>query len=165
MTLNSPFAIFQNVLNLESKPEEVRQPTPAEIRKFTTDFVRVSKKLFDSKFHLAEIERNGTKMQFNEVLTRDGNFNLMYLPQDNSRKDSDEQVKMDDRSEMVAISVNANSQNPTVTFQIFEQDDAMPERLVANETNTYESIYRAKKLLRKLALMDNFELLYPLKPH
>lgn len=168
MTLKTSFDIFQNVLSTESRPEQGQpDPTP-EIARFTGNFIKAAKRLFDSKFPLSEIEINGTKVQFNKVLTDElGTFDLMYLPYDETRVDKEEQVKIDNRNDGIAIAITKSADNPQVTFKMFDiSDDSTPERQISSETNTDEAIHRAKGLLRQLTLIDRFDLVYsPQKPH
>lgn len=142
-------------------PQKMEPSFPrSERRKFSQKLFTEYKELFDAKFPLFKTEALGQTEYINEILLDDDQINLLYLPQDASRKDPEEQIKVSSGKDNTTIIIKNDEENPEVSFQTFEiKEDSIPV-LIKYVKNSPSAIRKAKDRLKMLKDLEKFDLVY-----
>ncbi len=124
-------------------------------------FFKHALSLTETKFPLETHFRMGTEVRENQIITDDdGVFNILYLPFNIERADKEEQIKISNDKEKTTVIIKNDPDHPEITYELFEINGSEPERKIASETNTPESVYRASKMLGKLSSLEFYDISY-----
>lgn len=142
---------------------EVKFPT-SETRRLATQLFPQLKSLIDKKFPLVEAQVMGDKEFVNQALVDGDTINFLYLPEDESRNDPEEQLKVSSTKDNITVIIKNDRLNPEISFQTFDAtSEFVLPKMLSYIKNSPEAARKVREVLDKLKGLKGFDLVYPPK--